>query len=110
LRRSVNAENAALSVTFVQNHTSQEQDLQIPPEIRAIGQSNTSRIIAMGLTTATAHPKDGWGESNPAKSACGIGHSVLSPFRMRNAAATNNPAVAGADPGTASSFGGNEIR
>jgi hypothetical protein len=101
LRRSVNAENAALSVTFVQNHTSQEQDLQIPPEIRAIGQSNTSRSISMAVTTATAHPKDGWGESNPAKSACGIGHSVPSPFRMRNAAATNNPAVAGADPGTA---------
>jgi hypothetical protein len=63
----------------------------------------------MAVTTATAHPKDGRGESNPAKSGCGIGRSVPSPFRIRNAAATNNPAVAGADPGTASSFGGNEI-
>jgi hypothetical protein len=63
----------------------------------------------MGVTTATGHPKDGWDETNPAKSACGIGHSVPSPFRMRNAAPTNNPAVADADPGTASSFAGNEI-
>jgi len=51
----------------------------------------------------------GRGESNPAKSGSGIGPSVPSPFRMRNAVAANNPAVAGADPGTASSFGGNEI-